>query len=945
MALLYRDELRLTAQNGGVWSGQATRDTRKMGDGAARIARQDSTGRADNTAAGASSTAQGDTRKAAAHPARDPDDIVDAELWTLWTAAMTPPPSPAAKPTAKTKGSARSTADSADSASGLIRSAAEASTASPSPHWASALGPEPTSVAEPGQRAEALAAEVERRGLVRRENSFSSRYKGVCLDKNKKKWQAQVTHGGKRDHLGDFATEEEAKAAYDARCLKLGRDPDAGTSSGFRGVSWFKQTGKWRAQIKFDGKHKRLGFFEGTARGEVDAALAFDVAVRSSGRPEKANFQLPVGDTVSVVGGAAMAPPAADPEQAAALAAEIQRRGLVQRDKFFSSGHKGVCWHKPDQKWDAQVTHGGKQEPLGYSATEDEAKARYDDHCVELEIDPGPSSGFRGVCWFKRDHKWTALISIDGKQKHLGYFEGTARGEVDAALAHDAAARAVGRAEKVNFVLAVGDDVSAAGEAASTASVAQSEQRDAAAAAEVQRRGLVRRDNSFSSRYKGVSWHKMRKNWQAKVAHGGKREHLGCFTTEEEAKAAYDTRCRELGVDPDASALSDFLGVTWNKRKRKWETKITVDGKQKRFGYFEGTARGEVDAALAYDVAARAVGQAEKANFQLPVCDTTSVADSEQRDAALTEVQRRGLVLRDNSFSSRYKGVSWHKPTKKWQTEVTHGGKNEYLGYFATEQEAKARCDARCQELGISADAGKSSYFHGVTWYKRDRKWTAQITVDGKNQALGHFEATARGEVDAALAYDVAARAAGRPKKANFGAANSEVPAAGAQCLRTEHCTLPHWHTVHCRVATRATEAQPNAHARWVKPGWVNRPPAACGGSEPASSDSDEEEWTEEGQGRRPRKAARGNAAAPSGIQVSNAPGGRNEAAASSGGAPCRQVSWAMCQNTQGSARMRVVWSTLCHLTDGSSWQGSTDRGRRGVAGPSPSLGIAPPFK
>ena len=32
--------------------------------------------------------------------------------------------------------------------------------------------------------------------------------------------------------------------------------------------------------------------------------------------------------------------------------------------------------------------------------------------------------------------------------------------------------------------------------------------------------------------------------------------------------------------------------------------------------------------------------------------------------------------------------------------QIKHGGKNEFLGRFAAEEEAKARYDARCLELG-----------------------------------------------------------------------------------------------------------------------------------------------------------------------------------------------------------------------------------------------------
>jgi hypothetical protein len=141
---------------------------------------------------------------------------------------------------------------------------------------------------------------------------------------------------------------------------------------------------------------------------------------------------------------------------------------------------------------------------------------------------------------------------------------------------------------------------------------------------------------------------------------------------------------------------------------------------------------------------------------------------AEPPDSLAAEVERRGLLRRDNSFSSRHKGVSWDKATQKWQARISHGGKTERLGYFTTEDEAKARHDARSLELGINADAGLSSGFRGVYWAKTKRKWKASISIDGKDKHLGLFEATARGEVDAALAYDAAAHTAGRPGKANF---------------------------------------------------------------------------------------------------------------------------------------------------------------------------------
>jgi len=39
-------------------------------------------------------------------------------------------------------------------------------------------------------------------------------------------------------------------------------------------------------------------------------------------------------------------------------------------------------------------------------------------------------------------------------------------------------------------------------------------------------------------------------------------------------------------------------------------------------------------------------------------------------------------------FSSKYKGVCWHKQNQKWVAQITIDGKNKYLGLFPTEEAA-----------------------------------------------------------------------------------------------------------------------------------------------------------------------------------------------------------------------------------------------------------------
>ncbi len=46
------------------------------------------------------------------------------------------------------------------------------------------------------------------------------------------------------------------------------------------------------------------------------------------------------------------------------------------------------------------------------------------------------TSGYKGVSLFGRDSKWKAQIQVDGKKRHLGYFDD----KIEAAKAYDRAA-------------------------------------------------------------------------------------------------------------------------------------------------------------------------------------------------------------------------------------------------------------------------------------------------------------------------------------------------------------------------------------------------------------------------------------------------------------------------------------------------------------------------
>ena len=122
----------------------------------------------------------------------------------------------------------------------------------------------------------------------------TSGFKGVHWNTTAKAWAARIGLNGKRIFLGYFNTKEEAAKAYDdaakqyfgkfsrvngvqvASTVKP-RTPHHNTT-GFPGVTWNKQTRKFRARIGIDYKRIFLGDFD-TAE---EAAQAYNTAAQKA---------------------------------------------------------------------------------------------------------------------------------------------------------------------------------------------------------------------------------------------------------------------------------------------------------------------------------------------------------------------------------------------------------------------------------------------------------------------------------------------------------------------------------------------------------------------------------------------------------------------------------------------------------------------------------------
>ena len=61
--------------------------------------------------------------------------------------------------------------------------------------------------------------------------------------------------------------------------------------------------------------------------------------------------------------------------------------------------------------------------------------------------------------------------------------------------------------------------------------------------------------------------------------------------------------------------------------------------------------------------------------------------------------QRGNCSNRSKQYTSKYVGVSWHKPMGKWQAKIKINGKENYLGLFTNELEASNAYQEKLKEV------------------------------------------------------------------------------------------------------------------------------------------------------------------------------------------------------------------------------------------------------
>jgi hypothetical protein len=160
---------------------------------------------------------------------------------------------------------------------------------------------------------------------------------------------------------------------------------------------------------------------------------------------------------------------------------------------------------------------------------------------------------------------------------------------------------------------------------------------------------------------------------------------------------------------------SAFVGLSWNKRNRKWEARIQHDGKmQPRLGYFDD----EQEAARAFDTAARRLrgdeahgGRAGGKNWYRLNFPTEREVKRADARGLLTEEDKAAAAAATSARQgpSAFVGVSWKKDRRKWRAQIKHEGAVQYLGSFNDEREAALAVDTAARRLhGDDAHGGRA---------------------------------------------------------------------------------------------------------------------------------------------------------------------------------------------------------------------------------------------
>ena len=266
-----------------------------------------------------------------------------------------------------------------------------------------------------------------------------------------------------------------------------------------------------------------------------------------------------------------------------------------------------------------------------------------------------------------------------------------------------------------------------------------------------------------TSKYAGVSYRKARKKWCANIYYDGKQQWVGYFEKEIDAAKAYDKVMAYYNADVHKmnfaidlaeapnnirrrirvagkikrKASSIYLGVHYSDRLHKWKAEISHNKQCIHIGFFNS----ETEAASAYDKVARYYhGENAVTNFE----------GHHSAPASFIKLERHPVT-------SHYRGVCRHKNI--WLAQIKVHRKRVWSREYKTEVEAAEGYDRAARyyhgekaQTNFSGTAilshveirkekcPSTSSYKGVSYCKRDKRWIAQIKLNGKTKYLGYYK-------------------------------------------------------------------------------------------------------------------------------------------------------------------------------------------------------------
>jgi len=568
-------------------------------------------------------------------------------------------------------------------------------------------------------------------------------------------------------------------------------------SSNYKGVSYSKQDKKYLALIEYGGKLHSLGYY----KLESDAALAYDkgsiVLLSDADSP---NFSTRHAYEKAIKREAEEIDPFLDVK-------ESYKDVVKKVEVYLSNIYAG---EKKTYEVEIEDDEEGSEEYSGKDSSDEEMDEdrKQNDPTIKKK-----ASKYVGVSYNKSKKKWLSQIRHEKIMKGLGKAYSL---EVDAALAFDEGAKLLrGSTTETNFDTledyerAKKDELERTG---LSSDVAMSSTAIKVKVTDIVRKTWPLEDDDVnvkkkwgkgSSDFVGVHYRKDRMNWASGIKHGGKQQGLGSYSHEADAALAFDEAAKKFLRGPTAEI--NFVTLKDYEKAKKDELEKTGLGS---------------DAAMSLGAIKAHVAEIVRKAWPTATID----GGSNKRESV-----KQQKVIAPKKKASIYTGVYYHKPTKKWISQI-YDSTNIHLGRYKVQADAALAFDeavkqlkgptaetnfssledyekAKKQELretGLGSDAAlssasiiskisdivskhrlntktkpvgaenqqediapkkKSSEYTGFTYLRDRNKWLSQITHDRGKVNLGYYNLQA----DAALAFDEAVKQLrGLDAKTNF---------------------------------------------------------------------------------------------------------------------------------------------------------------------------------